>query len=132
MNGNIKNIAMALLLTAMAACASMAPIENINNASIPTGTHKLSDKEVGSVIAKAALERGWAVTQAGPNRLHASLNAHDARATVNITYSASSYSITYISSDNYDKKGGEISAAYNRYIEFLNKSISKNLNVAVF
>lgn len=131
MAGNIKKLALGVILT-LAACASMAPIENVSNAPVPNGPRHLSDDQVRSVIAKAAIERGWTIAQAGPNKLRATHASRGIEETVHITYSSTSYSISYASSHGIEKANGMIDSSYNRHIDYLNMSISKALSSAVF
>ncbi len=129
-----KWLVLFVALAGFAACAHIAPVEEVRNAPIPSGPHQLSSKEVGSVIAKAAISRGWTVAQVTPNKLHAKILRHDSyEAEANISYTEKSYSITLASSKNLDQDNkGQIAPAYNRWVEYLKSDIDTGLNQAVF
>lgn len=114
--------------TLLAACNTMAPIQNVGNVTVSAQANKpLSDEQVRGAIVRAGAGLGWIMKDAGPNKLHGILILRTHTAEVDIPYSASTYSITYSSSVNLQEGGGKIHRNYNGWIQNLNRGINAQL-----
>jgi hypothetical protein len=114
----------AASVLALAGCRS-APVLNINDA--PIGGNR-SMQQVEQVIVDAGRNLGWQMTPQGPGRIQGNLRLRDHRATVDIAYSARSYSIRYKDSDNLHYDGSTIHKNYNGWIENLDRAIRNRLS----
>lgn len=118
--------AVALTLVVLAGCRT-APIHNVQNAPItPTGD-EITMEEVKDAIIRAGSGLGWRMRPAEPGLIIGTLNVRDHMATVEISYDTDSYDITYMDSNNLDKKGNEIHSNYNGWIQNLDNSIQNNI-----
>jgi hypothetical protein len=112
-----------------AACTRVEPVYNVEDAPVPVSTQqKLSSEQVGKIIAKAALEKGWTATEVKPGLLHCTLQWHGHIAIVDITYSRKDYSIELDSSQNLKESDGMIHRKYNERVQELQNEIDKKLS----
>jgi hypothetical protein len=112
----------------LAACNTMAPIQNVGNVTISAQANKpLTTEQVRGAIVRAGATLGWIMKDAGPGKLHGILLIRTHTAEIDIPYSASSYSITYSSSVNLQEGGGKIHKNYNGWIQNLNRGINAQL-----
>lgn len=105
--------------------AAAAKVVNIENQPI---TAKLSLPEISKSILKAGTGRGWKMKETGPGEITAKINVRTHSATIVITYSQTSYSITYKDSTNLKYKNGKIHRNYNKWINFLKTDIDLELS----
>jgi hypothetical protein len=68
------------------------------------------------------------MSDAGPGIIKGRLQARDHVAEISIPYSATRYSINYVSSLNLMASGGQIHKSYNRWVQNLNQNIQLNLS----
>ena len=112
----------------LTACGTLAPIQNVENASVTTAANKpLSADQVRAAIVRAGAGLGWIMKDAGPGQLTGTLVLRTHTAEVRIPYSPSSYSIGYRSSTNLQESGGKIHRNYNGWIQNLTKGINAQL-----
>lgn len=118
--------AVIALVGALAGCSRTAPVDNIT--TVVSAGH--TQNEVKSAILKAGAERKWIMSETSPGVIKARQQARGHIAEVRITYSATGYAITYVSSLNLQASGGEIHNAYNHWVRNLDKDIQVNLSAA--
>ncbi|NEN67729.1 hypothetical protein G3W52_27560, partial [Escherichia coli] len=71
--------------------------------------------------------RQWIMSDAGPGVIKGKLQNRDHVADIKINYSATSYSIVYVSSINLMAANGKIHRNYNRWVHNLDKDIQVTL-----
>ena len=89
---------------ALAGCARTAPVEQIQTAVSAGHT----EDQVKQAILRAGVQRQWIMSQTAPGAIAARQQARDHVVEVRINYSASGYSIHYVSSSNMMASGGKI------------------------
>ncbi len=131
-HGILKLSSLMLLLAALAlgGCgANMAPVMNVSNAPVATGTGAPpSISQVRGAIVLALAARAWTIQAENGTRISAAVSAGGHSASVNIDYTATTYSISYLSSSPgllYD--GKEIHRRYNHWVERLRHAIGAEL-----
>ena len=118
---------------AFTACNRMEPVYNIDEAPVPAvAQQKLSSVQVGKIIAKTAVEKGWMVEQVKPGLLHCTIKWSEHSAVVDISYSKKSYSINLDSSQNLKEADGMIHRNYNERVQQLQAEIDKRLSLVAF
>ena len=87
------------------------------------------EKAFGPGVAEllSGVQRQWIMSQTAPGAIAARQQARDHVVEVRINYSASGYSIHYVSSSNMLASGGKIHKNYNRWVHNLDKDIQVNL-----
>jgi len=130
----LRKLSVILLMTvAFAACTRVEPVYNVEEDVVPTATQqKLSSEQVGKIIAKVAIEKGWTVNEIKPGNLHCTLKWHDHSAIVDITYSKTDYSIELDSSQNLKESDGMIHRKYNERVRDLQNEIDKRLSQVAY
>lgn len=113
----------ATVVGALAGCARTAPIEQVN--AIVSAGH--TEAQVKDAIIKAGAQRQWIMSDAGPGIIKGKLQNRDHVADIKINYSATSYSIVYVSSINLMAANGKIHRNYNRWVHNLDKDIQVTL-----
>ena len=114
--------------TALAACNTIAPIQNVENVPVTSSANRpLSPAEVRGAIVRAGAGLGWIMKDAGPGVINGTLILRTHTAEVQIPYSATSYGIVYRSSINLQESGGKIHRNYNGWIQNLNRGINAQL-----
>ncbi|MCS6403240.1 LptM family lipoprotein [Klebsiella quasipneumoniae] len=113
----------ATVVGALAGCARTAPIEQVN--AIVSAGH--TEAQVKDAIIKAGAPRQWIMSDAGPGVIKGKLQNRDHVADIKINYSATSYSIVYVSSINLMAANGKIHRNYNRWVHNLDKDIQVTL-----
>lgn len=113
----------ATVVGALAGCARTAPIEQVN--AIVSAGH--TEAQVKDAIIKAGAQRQWIMSDAGPGVIKDKLQNRDHVADIKINYSATSYSIVYVSSINLMAANGKIHRNYNRWVHNLDKDIQVTL-----
>ena len=118
----------AATMASHAACMRCAPIQNVTNAPVTTGSGKpISAEEVRKSIVRAGVTLGWKMNAETPGKVTGTLDVRKHTAVVEIPYSAKSYSINYKSSVNLDEADGQIHNNYNGWIKNLAKGIDAQL-----
>src|SRR5689334_23128973 len=115
-----KVLVVACALSFLAACSTAKPVMNFDNVAIAT-TH--TTDQVRQAIIAAGTSRGWTMTDTKPGVVHGTVKSHKHQADVDVTYTATSYSIDYVSSVDLDYKNGMIHRNYNRWVANLNQAI---------
>lgn len=113
----------ATVVGALPGCARTAPIEQVN--AIVSAGH--TEAQVKDAIIKAGAQRQWIMSDAGPGVIKGKLQNRDHVADIKINYSATSYSIVYVSSINLMAANGKIHRNYNRWVHNLDKDIQVTL-----
>jgi len=129
-----RKFSIILVMTmAFAACNRMEPVYNVEEDSVPTSTQqKLSSEQVGKIIAKTAIEKGWTVNQVKPGLLHCTLKWQNHSAIIDITYSKKNYSIELDTSQNLKESDGMIHRKYNQRVQQLQNEIDKRLSQVAY
>jgi hypothetical protein len=119
---------MVLFVAALAACNTLAPIQNVGSVTVSAQANKpLTDERVRAAIVRAGAGLGWIMKDAGPNGLNGILLLRTHTAEVGIAYSSASYGITYKSSTNLQEAGGKIHRNYSGWIQNLNRGSNAQL-----
>ena len=89
----------------------------------------LNIEQVRQRIVLAATQRGWTIDADGPQSLRATIAAGRGayEAVVNITFSATAYSITLVESKGFGQRGDQINGRANRWIRNLEADIENML-----
>jgi len=121
----------ALLL--IAGCTSQ-PIYTVDAASTSVYNNDFNptEQQVEQAIMLGATRYGWQPRLVEPGLIEASILLRDHQATVDIPYSAKSYSIRHKSSENLDYKNGEIHRNYNRWVMNLSSAIQQQLSAEAY
>ncbi len=106
-------------------CNSFAPIAGPIGA-VPQG---LSKDEVRQAIYKACLGNDWNIVEEDKQSFIVSHEQKQLKAVLRIEYSQSRYSINYMDSAGFPKKGNRIHNHINLWISSLNKKIQRNLGL---
>ena len=124
----LVSLVLVCAAASMAGCNTIAPIQNVSNASaIGTGGKSLSTDEVRGAILRAGAGLGWIMTEARPGLVKGKLLLRTHVAEIEIPYSQTEYSIVYKTSVNLDEAGGKIHRNYNGWIQNLNRGINTQL-----
>src|SRR4051812_34334178 len=101
----------------LAACQTLAPIQNVQSASVASSANKpLTTDQVRGAIVRAGSTLGWVMKDDGPGRINGTLLLRTHTAVVDIPYSATDYSILYKSSIDLKEANGQIHKNYNGWI----------------
>lgn len=112
----------AIALLSMSLTLSAAPILNVSEE--PIG-QTLTQEQVKKVIMMAGINRGWNLTEVADGQFKAVLDIRKHQAVVQIDYTDSHYSITYLDSTNLKAKNGQIHKNYNNWINNLSNDIKR-------
>jgi hypothetical protein len=122
----VKLAALAVTV-ALSGCNSV-PIQNVSQAPVTNSAGKaLSNEQVRSAIVRAGAALGWQMKDEGPNMLVGNIQLRKHAATIEIPYTAGTYSIKYRASQNLDENGGSIHKNYNGWIQNLHRGITAQL-----
>ncbi len=85
-------------------------------------------EQVKNAILVACEDRGWVAKEKDNSTISAKLLKKGTyEVYVDIVYDETNYKIEYVNSVNLRAKGNRIHPAYNRWVDFLNKSINAEL-----
>lgn len=112
------------LVPSTAQAARVQPIENVENAPVPSG---LDLRTVRNAIIDGCAARNWMAREIEEGVMECTVKVRSHTAVVNITYSTEMYSITYASSENLKYKEGKIHRNYNSWVQNLNGDIQNAL-----
>ncbi len=114
-------LALALLIAApmTAIAAGSVPILTITNRPY-TNAH---NRDPAEVIELALSRRLYRITAREPGRIDAYYAARDVRADIRVSYTDSTYSITYVNSQNLHYTGPRIDAHYNHWVNNLDHDL---------
>jgi hypothetical protein len=123
-----RGVIVLATVVGLAACNTLAPIQNVDNASVASAATKpLSAEQVRAAIVRAGAGLGWIMKDAGAGKLTGILLLRTHTAEVQIVYSPTTYSIGYKSSIDLQESGGKIHRNYNGWIQNLNRGIVAQL-----
>ncbi|MCP3897975.1 hypothetical protein, partial [Moraxella sp.] len=97
-----------------------------------TITTQNSTDQVKSAIFEAGLKRGWIMTPAGAGVINGRMASRGYSVNIRINYSASAYTINYVSSTNLRARRGSIHRNYNRWVNNLDNDIQLQLAAKAF
>lgn len=123
---NVKKIILVVLsILTLAACKSTS-IYNVDNSNVPAG---LTINQVEKNIVKALVLKGWQVKANKDGIILAEILVRTHTARIEISFSASQYSINYVDSTNlkYDAKKNTIHKNYNNWIIYIDRLIQTGL-----
>ncbi|AIA73259.1 putative lipoprotein [Pectobacterium atrosepticum SCRI1043] len=116
--------ALVSVLMLMTGCAERTvPVANVTQSI--AGQH--TTEQVKNAIIKAGQKSQWAMSQAYVGVIDGRLVQRSHVANVRITYSQTSYSISYVGSENLLAGGGKIHRNYNNWIKTLDHEIQLTL-----
>jgi len=132
MRGTFSSLIVLCLGLVLITGCSTAPVYNITDESISTssGTEPSLDQVTKAILAAATgPNQAWEMKVEKPGHILATLFVRTHTTDVDITYTTTSYSITYNSSGNlnYDAEGGTIHRNYNGWVQNLNNAILNRL-----
>ena len=116
-------IVMTIAATLLTGCARTAPVHNVDQSL----TQRYSDSEMKTAIIEAGLGRKWIMTPVAPGVINGRYAQREFVANIRVTYTAQSYSIQYVSSQNLKASNGKIHANYNRWVNNLDQDIQLRL-----
>ncbi len=90
-------------------------------------TTNVSTDKVKKAIFEAGQKRDWIMTQVAPGTIDGKLVSRDHSVNIRITYTAKSYKINYVGSQNLLAANGKIHKNYNRWVNNLDKDIQIRL-----
>ena len=123
-----RGVAVLAAATALTACSTLAPIQNVENVPVSSSANRqLTPAEVRGAIVRAGAGLGWIMKDTGPGMISGTLILRTHTAEVQIPYSATSYAIVYKSSINLQEAGGKIHRNYNGWVQNLNRGINAQL-----
>jgi hypothetical protein len=123
----IRYLLFSVAFVALAGCTS-APVRNINDAPVVTGSGKrLTADQVRVAIVGAGTGLGWTMAAATPGLVTGRLALRGHTAMIDVRYTPTTYSILYKDSSNLEYGNGQIHKNYNGWIENLNRDIRGNM-----
>ncbi len=112
----------------LTACIVEAPINNINEAPVPTKSgEQLTTQQVADAVYKGCMDKGWHAEKKSPGHMVATLDHGKLMAQVDIYYDNKSYSIKYKDSRNMRHSGDVIHRRYNGWIHYLDQAIMRRM-----
>ena len=123
-----------VLVSYAAVARDLAPLVEHENVPVVTGSGKAASTEaVGVAISNAAASgrRVWVVKRSAPDRVLATYNVRQHAIAVDIAYSAKTYSIHYVGSEN--MRASEVNGQkvihpfYNNWVDELKRGINAEL-----
>lgn len=121
-------LAISLALIVLGACSKTAPIYNVEQERIVTGSGKTPTmSQVERAILGAVVQKTWKVDQQNPGRIDAHFAKKTLVARIRIAYDTEKYSIRYRDSQNLLYSNGVIHRRYNAWIKGLVITINANL-----
>ena len=123
-----------VLVSYAAVARDLAPLVEHENVPVVTGSGKAASTEaVGVAISNAAAsgKRVWVVKRSAPDRVLATYNVRQHAIAVDIAYSAKTYSIHYVGSEN--MRASEVNGVkvihpfYNNWVDELKRGINAEL-----
>ena len=118
------------MAVALAGCGVWIKNVDVNNKGIvaTNPSQPLTLMQISAAIQQAGLKRGWHMKQDGPNKIIASHKTSNYSVVVAVSYTESLYSITYVSSENFDAKDGKIHRKYATWVINLQRDIDEALS----
>lgn len=127
----MKKIVLLLVAALLLAGCTSKPVLNIENENVPTDVRggQYTVQQVEAAILSATRKRGWSPRIIKPGLIEASISVRSHRATIEIPYSSSQYSIHYKDSQNLNYDDGSIHRNYNNWVVKLGRTIQDELGV---
>ncbi len=129
---SVLRIVLLALVMVPAIVGAASPIKNLINVpiSLKADGTPFTDQEISAAIIKGCIAKGWSPLVNDQGTIRATISPRVHFAEVEITYTPTTYSITYVSSRNldyrhYKKKPDRIHKNYNNWIVKLSASISQ-------
>ncbi len=121
----LLSVCLPLLLTS----CTTAPILRLDNELLPTKRDgkPYTQEEVQAAILRACNRRGWAGQVQGEGLILASIMVRNHSAKVEIRYTNTTISISYVDSQGLDYRDGHIRRNYNRWVANLYHAILTEL-----
>lgn len=118
-------LALVIAIAGATGCRT-SPIRNYDKQPVPSGA---TQAQVGKAIVSAGNSLGWAMKEEYPGMVSGELFVRDHVAKIKVPYSATDYSIDYVSSQNlkYDAAKRTIHSNYNGWVENLDNGIRTRL-----
>lgn len=116
-------LAVMACVLVLVGCARTAPIANVST----TITGHYTADQVKHAILQAGIEREWIMTPAAPGVINGRLAQRGYVANIRVDYTATGYSINYVSSQNLRAGQGKIHRNYNRWVNNLDHDIQIKL-----
>jgi hypothetical protein len=118
------SLVLVLMVAFLAAGCRTRPIQNVVDRPLPTLSGRTAE-QVAQAIERAGAETGWKMQREAPGRIKATLNVRKHVAVVSISYTASSYGVQYVSSENLLADGDQIHRKYNAWVKRLCEAIER-------
>ena len=129
MRSRVSILSLLTLILVLSGCARTLPVYNVTDAPVESVSGaQVTQAKVGDVIAKAANDKGWLVNRVSDGHIEATIHVRQHAAVVDIRYFATSYDITYKSSDVLLYDGEKIHRNYNKWIKILEQRINNNIS----
>jgi len=115
------------MTVSLAGCGVWIKNVDVSNKGIvaANASQPLTLSQISAAIQQAGVKRGWQMRQDGPNKIIASHKAGNYSVVVNVSYTESLYSITYVSSENFDAIDGKIHRKYATWVVNLQRDIDE-------
>ncbi len=131
---NKKKLCMSLAISViaigtLAGCVTK-PIYNVSNQSFAS-TAILPLNTVQDEIKMIGANRGWIFEDVKPGHMIGKVGTTKHNARVNLNYSETKFSISYLDSYNLKANNGIIHHRYNRWVELLERDLVTKLGLAV-
>lgn len=104
-----------------------APVYNVHDANMVTGSDSPALDEVDQAIKKAGIKLGWDMKTVDPGHIVGTLRIRAHMAVVDIRFNKETFSITYKDSNNLEYNGREIHSNYNGWVQNLEQAIRNEL-----
>ena len=113
-----------------ASARTIEPVANFENLPVRASMNAEQVRETIVAVGAAIRVRPWAIIDGGAGKLVGRLNVRKHEAVVEISYSASQYSITYLNSSELSYRDGSINAMYNVWVRELQGALDRALSSA--
>lgn len=122
-----KHLLLVVIFATLAGCTS-APIRNVSDAPVVTGSGKaVTAEQVRTAILGAGKGLGWSMTPADPGLVVGRITLRGHTAVIDVRYTPKTFSIQYKDSIDFNYQNGQIHRNYNGWIENLERDIRGNL-----
>jgi hypothetical protein len=117
------------MTVSLAGCGVWIKNVDVSNKGIvaTNPSQPLTLSQVTAAIQQAGVKRGWQMKQDGSNKIIASHKVSNYSVVVEVSYTESLYSISYVSSENFDAKDGKIHRKYATWVVNLQRDIDEAL-----
>ncbi|MBE7636525.1 hypothetical protein GUA87_06680 [Sneathiella sp. P13V-1] len=128
-NLSIRLAVSVVVISTLAACVTK-PIYNVDNQSFATSA-VLPLSTVKDEIKMIGANRGWIFEDVKPGHMIGKVGTTKHNARVNLNYTETKFSISYLDSYNLKASNGIIHHRYNRWVELLERDLVTKLGLAV-